>query len=121
MSCLGEDTYRRELAAGWPAAAEDDVFTAGIADACARWAFRSGMMGVLHAWDDDGEWGIAMHRQRVIMRYEILADTCDEFALMPAIGETARQLASRLRRLWPDSEDMPLYPAFRGTDHEGTV
>jgi hypothetical protein len=114
-----EDAYRQELACEWPAAAEDDVFAACIADACARWAFQAGMRGVLHAWDEDSEWGIAMHRQRAIMRFEMLADTCDEFALMPAIGETARRLGGRLQALWPDAEDMPLYPAFRATDAEG--
>ena len=79
----------------------------------------SGLMLAQRALDDDWEWGIARVRQRITMRFDLLAETCDEFGMMPATGDTARRLAEQLRRQWPESEDMPLYPAFRADANNG--
>ena len=114
-----EAAYRTELARGWPQADDDARFHEQMVGACAFWACQSGLMLAQRALDDDWEWGIARVRQRITMRFDLLAETCDEFGMMPATGDTARRLAEQLRRQWPESEDMPLYPAFRADANNG--
>lgn len=113
-----EEAYRLELARGWPPAEDDGPFAEQMVGACAFWAYDSAAHIIRRAWDEDQTWGISNVRQRVIMRFELLADTCDEFGLMPATGETARCLVARLQVQWPDTDAMPLYPAFRAAAPE---
>ena len=37
----------------------------------------------------------------------------EELDYLPAIGATSQQIATKLRELWEDVEEMPSYPAFR--------
>jgi hypothetical protein len=37
----------------------------------------------------------------------------EEFGQLQVLGGVARALAARLRTLWPDVPELPLYPAFR--------
>ena len=114
-----EAAYRSELARGWSQAEDDARFAEQMVGACAFWALRSGLQLAGKAWKEDWTWGIAKVRQRVIMRFELLAETCEEFGLMSATGDTSRRLAERLTALWPESENMPLYPAFVGGAAQG--
>ena len=54
-------------------------------------------------------------RQRTLLRLDSFADLTEQFGCMETMGATARLMAMRLRSLWPpESDRMPLYPAFRG-------
>lgn len=55
----------------------------------------------------------ASDRQRLLTRLDILAQTSEQFGHLDAIGATMKALADRLRLLWPETEEMALYPAFR--------
>ena len=46
-------------------------------------------------------------------RFARLARATEQFSLLPALAATARALEAKLRALWADGEDMPLYQPFR--------
>jgi hypothetical protein len=114
---LMESAYRRELAKGCPEANNDSVFNRALVEACALWLINttSGAVRVPAVWFEfeDQTWGISTIRQRVLMRFDVFASTTEEFGHLEALGSAARVLGARLRELWPDVEEMPLYPAFR--------
>jgi hypothetical protein len=108
-----EAAYRAELARGCPAATDDRLFAQAAAIACAYWAigFLSWMpfAEVLAA---DRQWGSATVRQRFILFAELFAQAAEEAGYLEALGATFGVLATRLRQLWPEAADTPLYPAF---------
>ena len=108
-----EVAYRSELIKGCPEAADDRIFGPALVGICAYWAFMTFNWGMPRILEKDQEWGIATVRQRAILRFECLAATAEEFGYLKAIGETARKMASKLRSLWSDVEEMPYYPAFQ--------
>jgi hypothetical protein len=52
-------------------------------------------LSMKRALEADRTWGEAMHRQRIVLRFELLAAPTSEHACPPAVGETARRLVSR--------------------------
>jgi Phosphotransferase enzyme family len=111
-----EAAYRAELARGCPAAADDTLFAQAVAVACAYWAI--GFLSWLTFAEllaADRQWGSATVRQRVILFAELFAQTAEEAAYLEALGTTFQSLAARLRKLWPEAAEMPLYPAFCGS------
>lgn len=110
-----ETIYRRELASGFPPALDDAVFLPALAAACAYWAMATLAWGMEGALKDDGKWGISTIRQRHPLRLENFAEVTERAGTLPAIAKTCRALAAHLRSLWPDTEPMPVYPAFRET------
>ena len=92
-----EAIYRAELAKGCPAAADDRLFRHEIAKACAYWTiYAFEFYGNL--WEADWDWGTSSVRQRMLTRLDLLAQATVDFDYLPALGETARQLAQRLRQ-----------------------
>ena len=51
-------------------------------------------------------------RQRQLLRLDTFAATAEQFGHLEAIGATAREMAVRLRSLWPPEAEMLLYPPF---------
>ena len=51
--------------------------------------------------------------QRQLLRLDTFAATAAQFGHLEAIGVTAREMAARLRSLWPPEAEMPAYPPFR--------
>ncbi|HEY3342688.1 MAG TPA: hypothetical protein VGK81_11750 [Anaerolineae bacterium] len=107
-----EAIYRAELVKGCPAAADDRLFSQALVTACAYWTLFS-LEFYRALWTENLQWGISTERQRVITRFELLAQTTEEFGYMLALGGMSRILADKLRALWPEVEPMPLYPPFR--------
>ena len=108
-----EDAYRAELVQGCSEAEDDELFYRAVVEACAYWVteiFRSLTNGLL---EKESEWGISTVRQRALLRFDILAQTTEEFGHLEAIGATAQDMVEKLREFWPDVEEMPYYPAFR--------
>ena len=118
-----EDTYRAELVAGCPEAADDATFAAATARACAYWTVTSLSWSLEHALREDGQWGLATNRQRHLLRLDNFAALAERTGQLPAIGETARRLCDTLRTLWPPEqlEPMPVYPPFRGGPTEEKI
>ena len=106
-----EDAYRQELIAGCPQAEDDTLYYQAVVHACAR--------GVLGAWwpklmEEDGEWGLATYRQRVLLHFSLFSQLIEECGQLEALGRWVGLLGSRLREAWGEGEAMPDYPAFRG-------
>ena len=110
-----EAAYRQELVKGCPEAGEDDCFHRAVVEASAHWTFDTTGWHLSNALEKDSEWGVATIRQRVLLRLDTLAALTAQFGHLEELGETAREIAARLRALWPpEADQMPLYPAFRG-------
>lgn len=106
-----EKIYRAEFIKGCEAAKDDDLYHLGITATCASVILRTWANSTL---EKDGQWGIATHRQRVLVRFDIFAKTTETFGVLEATGKTIKDAAAKLRTLWPKEADaMPLYPAFR--------
>jgi ankyrin repeat protein len=112
-----ERAYRARLVEGCPAAADDRRFQRELVHCCAYWLITNGIWMLGQSLDGDWRWGISTWRQRVLLRLDALADVTEEFGHLPAMGDTARRCTARLREIWPPETDaMPLYPAFRGEE-----
>jgi hypothetical protein len=110
-----EAAYRQELVKGCPEARDNDCFHRAVVEASAHWTFDTIGWHLSHALEQDREWGIATTRQRVLVRLDNLAALTGQLGHLEELGETAQEIAARLRALWPSEADaMPLYPAFRG-------
>ena len=89
------------------------LFFPALVQASAYWTISSISWNLEEALKEDGTWGIATNRQRPPVRLANFAEVSEQFGVLPAMGATARALEAKLRALWPDSEEMPLYPPFR--------
>jgi hypothetical protein len=106
-----EQVYRNELVRGCPEAQDNEVFSRAVVEACAWQLLNSLFLRVL---EEDGQWGIATHRQRALVRLDRFAEMAETFGHLEALGITAREMAGALRGRWPkEADEMPLYPAFR--------
>ena len=109
-----EAAYRKELIKGCTDAADDKAFYRAVAIACTYWAMLTFFEWLMpEILKEDRKWGISTVRQRPILRFDLLAQTTEELDYLPAIGATSQQIATKLRELWQDVEEMPSYPAFR--------
>jgi hypothetical protein len=109
-----EAVYRSELVKGCPEAGDDTVFYQAVVEACAHWALETAQWHLPEALQEEGQWGAATTRQRLLVRFDLLAALTEELGYLEALGATARAIAARLRALWPAEADrMPIYPAFR--------
>jgi len=110
-----ESAYRAELAKGCPEATDDAQFYRAVVEACAYWVLTLCQFDTIPALlKKDDQWGISTMRQRVLMRFEMFAQATEEFGHLQAMGVTFRNMAAKLRRLWPaEAGEMPYYPAFR--------
>lgn len=107
-----ERVYRTELVQGCTQAAEDG-FPAALSHACAFWTITTLKWGLEAALKEDHPWGIATLRQRHLLRLENFAERAERLGHLPAISDTARALAAKLKALWPEVPAMPLYPPLR--------
>ena len=109
-----EAAYRAELIKGCPQASDDHLFSQAVAEACVYWIIGWYRMAPLsHVLEHDRLIVAATDRQRHLLRSDIVAQTTEEAGHMEAIGATIGAMAKKMRRLWPDVEAMPAYPAFR--------
>lgn len=110
-----ESTYRAELVQGHPAASDDAVFHPALLAAGIGWSLALLEWQSLESlFEKDYEWGISTVRQRVLLRFDMVARSAAEFGLFPALGALFGDMYEELRVRWvPEVEEMPLYPAFR--------
>jgi len=109
-----EAAYRTELIRGYPAAADDRLFTQALGDVCGFMLLESFRWWQLPpAPQEDNQWGLASARTRGLARLEALINTATEFDLLPQFRNAASQLLTTLQARWPEVEPMPYYPAFR--------
>jgi hypothetical protein len=108
-----ETVYRAALVPGCPAAADDRLFADALVDACGYWMLRTLVQHLPQALDEDGHWGIAPIRSRLVSRLEAFMTTAEAYHRRPAMRGTAHRVLEVLRRRWPATSPLPLYPAFR--------
>jgi hypothetical protein len=112
-----EVTYRKELAAAYPAVEDDAVYGKAIVEACGSWLLGN-LGGMLPgALEKDGDWGIASLRQRLLKRMEVFVGLSEKTGRLEGLREVAENLLERLRLRW-DGEvaPLPLYPAFASSE-----
>jgi hypothetical protein len=110
-----EAAYREALVPGCPAAGDDTCFYQAVAETCVFWLLRWFQMNSLQRILAEDRLVIAAtDRQRHLLRAEVVAQTTGEAGHLEALGATIGAMAARMRALWPETEEMPLYPAFRG-------
>jgi hypothetical protein len=109
-----ESVYQRELVKGCPEAADMRQFRQAVVSACAYWIiFTSTWGGIADLTEKDQEWGISTIRQRRLVRFDIFAQLTESYGFMEATGATFREIAAKLRKVWPAEADlMPTYPVF---------
>ena len=107
-----EAAYRKHLAEGCPVAQDDRLFEAALARVCGYWLLATLSRSLARAIDADSRWGIATIRQRLLARLEAFITTAEESGQLPGLRATAVQLLDVLRKRWPDTPSLPLYPAF---------
>jgi hypothetical protein len=109
-----EQTYRAELSRGCPEAGDDKLFSRAVAEACVYWMLEWYVMAPLtNILEHDRHLVAATDRERYLMRSDVVAKTTEEAGHMEAIGATMRAMAKKMRMLWHDVEETPLYPSFR--------
>lgn len=109
-----QTTYRTELSRGCPAASDNTLYSSAVAEACVYWMIQWYQMVPLPiVLNKDRHIAAATDRQRYLQRSAIVAQTTEAVGHMEALGATIRAMTSKMRALWPDVEEMLLYPAFR--------
>jgi hypothetical protein len=109
-----EFAYRAELVKGCPEASDDRLFYPALVEACACWMITTTSWHLEKALSQDGQWGIATMRQRVLMRLDAFVRVAEQFGYLEATAATAADMAARARALWPpEADEAPSYPAFR--------
>jgi hypothetical protein len=111
-----ESVYRAELVTGCPEAQDDHVFETALSRVCAFWALNTLDRHLTDALQEDRPWGIATIRPRLLARLEAFITTAETFGELPAVRATASRLLEVLRKRWPETSPLPLYPAFRKED-----
>jgi hypothetical protein len=56
---------------------------------------------------------LASNRSRELTRLSRFADIAERTGELPALAELARSIAANLRVIWPNTEQLPFYPALR--------
>ncbi len=109
-----EQAYRTALARGCPAAADDTLFYRAVVEACVYWLITFDRWYPLSTiLERDEEWDMATIRQRLLLRFGIVAQTMRDIDHLPALGATITAMTARLQSLWADeTAPMPYYPAF---------
>ena len=108
-----EETYRTELVRGCPEAGDDALFFPALMHAHAYWAIATVSWDLEEALKEDSRWGLSTARQRHPLRLANFAEAAEQLGVLPALAATAHALELKLRSLWADGEDMPLYQPFR--------
>lgn len=108
-----ETVYRAALVSGCPAAEDDRLFEDALVDACGYWVLRTLVRHLPQALDEDRPWGIATIRPRVVSRLEAFITTAEAYPRRPAMRGTAHRVLEVVRRRWPATPLLALYPAFR--------
>jgi len=113
-TCWCVNALPRELRPRWEHAyrvslGDPEGFEDAVGHAWLWWLLVSTAQLVDRAVDEDLDWGIATYRQRVVYRWSEFADATPSSSL----EALARDVVARTHALWPETEPLPRYPAFR--------
>lgn len=108
-----EAVYRAEVACSIPAAADDTEFHAALAHVGAAWVLMRLEWMLPAALESPSHWGISTRRARLLNDLDAFASLAERAGALRALGEFTRALRRALGERWPETEPLPLYPAFR--------
>ena len=113
-----EAVYRAELVNGCSHAQEDRIFERAVVEACGFWLFNTLSRHLDGALEADHTWGIATMRQRLLARLEAFVGVAEELNQLPGLRGIAGRVLQALGKLWPGTDPLPLYPAFRDAHYD---
>ncbi len=108
-----EQAYQAELANICPEVLDKQRFELEACAITAAWAIDSMQWHLDEALKQDHEWGIATTRSRILTRIEVFLATAHNANQMPELCNTYAKLLVELQQRWPETQSLPLYPAFR--------
>jgi hypothetical protein len=107
-------TYRTALQAGCEAAHDDRRYTEALVEAAGRWHIFHVIWRLPTALERDYLRGLTTLRQQLLAWLDAFVHIVDAYGHAPALGDSSRALARRLRARWPAAvAELPFYPAFR--------
>lgn len=110
LSLALERAYRDEAAQGIPGLDDDEAFHRALADVTLVWTLEA-LLWRSRVESEDGTWGIASIRARILHRLNLVVATPGMRTSYPAIVEVIERLLTVLSQRWGDLE-LPSFPAF---------
>jgi len=105
--------YRAELRQALPIAVGDGVFRQEMAILLFVRMFASLSWLLEEALQEDRRWGISTNRPRLLWHLDAAIAGAADVPMLTGLRTTAMAWRDDLTRRWPESEPLPLYPAFR--------
>jgi aminoglycoside phosphotransferase (APT) family kinase protein len=123
-----EAAYREELIKGIPAAFDDVAYNKQLIYACAYWLIRTiSTIDVEHEWicpsgpvDSDSEWDPKENgfRPRILSRLDAFIACSKSTGHLPKFCEASTLLLSHLKKIWPQSRYIDVFPVFKNSSIE---
>jgi aminoglycoside/choline kinase family phosphotransferase len=107
-----DQAYRAAIADAVPEARDDDEFGRESAIIDAAWLLGNLAWLLEGALAEDGTWGRATNRSRIITYLERAIRSAEEANVLPRLRKLALVWHKDLRRRWPDTALLSDFPAF---------
>jgi len=111
-----ETVYRSELSGVCPEISDDRRFAQEASAVAAFWTIGVLKWELERALKEDGRWGIAGTRERILSRLQMFLETARSADQMPALCAVYTKVLADLQSRWPEATPLPIYPAFRTGD-----
>ena len=95
-----------------PEAQDDDVFRRESALINAAWLLGQLACLLEDALEDNGVWGRATKRSRIMTYLDVTICSTEEAGVLPRLRALAATWREDLRRRWPDTAPLSHFPAF---------
>lgn len=119
--------YREELKNNIASAADDIVYNKQLAYACGYWLIRTikqlnDMDLIDHEWicpsgpvDADSKWEPEKNafRPRILSRLSAFISCSQTTGHLPELREAAKALLTHLRKIWPETGEIEVFPVFK--------
>lgn len=121
-----ESAYKEELKKGIKEAKDNAAYDKNLTYACAYWLIRTiSKMDVNREWicpsgpvDSDSLWDPKQNgfRPRILSRLKAFIEISKETGHLPKLCDASSQLLSHLKKIWPESRYIDVFPVFKGSD-----
>ncbi len=112
VAARAEAAYRTEAGRLIAEARDAVAFRRESAFIAAAWLLTSLDWRLDSALAEDGTWGIASMRSRLLWYLDATIAMTEDADILPGLRSVARDWLGTLRARWPASESLGLYPAF---------
>jgi hypothetical protein len=107
-----EHAYRDAIQPYCPAVADISQYQQALLAAGGHWHLFHTLHRLPAALAGDAPRGPSSRRQQNLAWQDAFVTLSDTYAGLPALRQSAGEIAARLRRLWLNVEPLPYYPAF---------